>query len=156
MEIVYTTGKNADFTALCAELDAFLNEIAGGIQNRLFYVPLNQCNSIEDVVLLYNESEPIGCVGLRRFSDTTVEAKRLYIKPDYRGKGLSHLLFTVIETLAASQGYSEIILETGRALKAAMRLFETMGYNITPNYEPYNGMKYSVCMKKGLPHPQKR
>ncbi len=154
MKLVYTTGKNADFAMLCAELDAFLNEIAGGVQNRLSYIPLNQCNSVEHVVLLYSKDEPIGCVGLRRFSSTAAEAKRLYIKPYYRGKGLSYLLFKEIENIAANQGYTKIILETGHALKAAMQLFKAMGYSIIPNYGPYRGMKYSVCMEKDL-HPNK-
>ncbi len=150
MKLVYTTGENADFAMLCTELDAFLNKIAGGVQNRLSYIPLNQCASVEHVVLLYSGDDPIGCVGLRRFSKTVAEAKRLYIKPSYRRNGLSHLLFKEIENIAVNQGYTKIVLETGHALKAAMQLFKAMGYSIIPNYGPYRGMKFSVCMKKDL------
>ena len=42
MRFEYTDGRNPNFIKLCHELDEFLNELVGGEENRLEYIPYNQ------------------------------------------------------------------------------------------------------------------
>jgi GNAT superfamily N-acetyltransferase len=38
------------------------------------------------------KDSPVACVAIRKISDTTCEGKRLFIKPEYRGKGYARLM----------------------------------------------------------------
>src|SRR5215218_10313462 len=42
--------------------------------------------------LLLIDDQPAGCVALRRFDETRAEFKRLYVRPQYRGQRLGHVL----------------------------------------------------------------
>jgi ribosomal protein S18 acetylase RimI-like enzyme len=55
-----------------------------------------------------------------------------------------------LETLAKDIGYRETVLETGLKQIEAFNLYKSIGYEITPNYEPYVGNPNSICMKKRL------
>ncbi|MEQ8880473.1 MAG: hypothetical protein RLQ12_12610 [Cyclobacteriaceae bacterium] len=46
--------------------------------------------------------------------------------------------------------FTQIILETGKRQKDAVRLYEKNGYSVIANYPPYVGVENSVCFKKVL------
>jgi len=46
--------------------------------------------------LMKSNGLPIGCVALRKVDDLNCEMKRLYIRPQFRGNGYSHLLTSII------------------------------------------------------------
>lgn len=150
MNFKYCNGSDQDFAQLCAQLDDYLNCIAGGVQNRKKYIPYNQPDSIQYAVILYDGDTPVGCIGLRHYAKGVAELKRLYILETYRGLGLSKLLMEEIEKLAMTLEYYNLILETGMVLHAAMALFHHMGYHKIPNYGQYITMRHSVCMAKEL------
>lgn len=150
MNIVQTSGTDPNFLTLCDELDAFLSELAGGSKKRQQYISFNQSCIIKDAIVLYDGSVPVGSVGLHEYKKNIAEIKHLFIRPPYRGRGLSYHILTAVETLATKQGYIYAILETGRALGAAFHLYTSTGYQVIPNYAPYCGMRYSVCMGKLL------
>lgn len=152
MIVKNSNGSDPDFVQLCAQLDDYLNCIAGGAQKRKKYIPYNQPNSIQHTVILYDMDTPVGCIGLRHYEKGVAELKRLYILETYRGQGLSKLLMEEIEKLAITLEYHDLILETGAVLHAAMALFHHMGYYQIPNYGPYASMRHSVCMAKTLVH----
>lgn len=60
------------------------------------------------------------------------------------------MLLRQLEELAASEGYRFAVLETGRKQPEAISLYQKAGYEIIPNYGPYEGNTNSVCMKKIL------
>lgn len=150
MNILQTSGTDPNFLVLCNELDTFLSELAGGSKKRQQYISLNQFCNIEEAIVLYDGAVPVGCAGLHKYKKNIAEIKHLFIRPTYRGRGLSYHILTAVETLAIKRGYTYVILETGRALSAAFHLYTSSGYQIIPNYAPYCGMHYSVCMEKPL------
>jgi len=150
MRFEYTNGDNFDFIELCRDLDNFLNEIAGGEEKRAEYIPYNQLDDIHSVIVAYDNDVPVGCASFKRYDDECAEMKRVFIKPAYRGKGISHRLMELLESAAREQGYLYLILESGEPLVAAMALYRKIGYKVIPNYGQYKNMCDSICMKKEL------
>ena len=52
MRFIYTDGNDPDFIELCRGLDSFLNEIAGGEENRAEYVLYNLREDSHDVLVV--------------------------------------------------------------------------------------------------------
>ena len=77
-----------------------------------------------------------GCVALRKVEDRVCEMKRLYLRPQYRARGVGRLLAERILSEATALGYSVMRLDTLDKLKAAMGLYEAMGFR---RREPYYG-----------------
>lgn len=150
MKFVYTDGSNFDFIELCHHLDNFLNELVGGEENRAVYLPYNQMHDIHDVIVAYKDNIPVGCASFKKYDDECAEVKRVFIKQEYRGRGISSKLMKLLENVAKKQGYRYLILESGEPLVAAMELYRKIGYKIIPNYGQYKNMPDSICMKKKL------
>ncbi|MDE6319143.1 MAG: GNAT family N-acetyltransferase [Lachnospiraceae bacterium] len=150
MQFVYTDGRNSDFIELCHGLDHFLNELVGGEENRAEYIPYNQLDDIHDVIIVYDDDNPVGSASFKKYDDECAEVKRVFIKQDYRGRGISYKLMERLENVAKEQGYRYLILESGEPLVAAMALYRKIGYKVIPNYGQYKDMHDSICMKKKL------
>lgn len=150
MKFVYTDGANTDFIGLCHDLDCFLNELVGGEENRTKYIPYNQLDDIHNVIVVYDNDIPIGCAAFKKYDDECAEVKRVFIKTEYRGRGISKKLMELLEESAREQGYYYLILESGEPLIAAMSLYRKIGYKVIPNYGQYEDMPDSICMRKKL------
>ncbi|RLB22545.1 MAG: GNAT family N-acetyltransferase [Deltaproteobacteria bacterium] len=88
--------------------------------------------------------ELAGCVALRRLEQGVCEMKRLFVKEQYRGKGIGRALAKGIIEEAARLGYSLMRLDTLDWLKEAMRLYESLGFRKTEPYytNPLPGVVY--------------
>lgn len=150
MRIINTDGKNEDFIALCARLDEHLNYIMGGEKQRAVYAPFNTLGEIHDAFVAYEDDKPAGCAAFKRYSEGVAEVKRVFVRPEYRGKGIARFLMTELTATAKRQGYNALILETGRPLEAAIRLYESIGFEVIENYGQYKSLPDSVCMKKEI------
>lgn len=146
----YTNGCDKDFILLCAELDNYLNQLVGGEKNRIEYIAYNQLNDIHDVIIAYDGNTPIGCASFKHYDTETVELKRVFVKMEYRRRGISKNIMRLIEQKAKEKGYKRVILETGQILEDAMKLYKVIGYDVIPNYGQYKNMKNSICMEKKI------
>lgn len=150
MEFIETDGRNIDFIMLCGMLDDNLNEIVGGEQQREQYNQYNTLVNIHDVVLLYDNNQPIACASFKEYEPGVAEVKRVFLRKEYRGKGLSKELMGRLEEKAKRQGYQKLILETGRPLKEAFGLYQKLGFDMIENYGQYRCMCDSICMSKKI------
>lgn len=150
MTFEHTDGSNTDFVALCHELDAYLNHIVGGEENRAQYIPYNSPDDIQDAFVAYDDDQAVGCAAIKRYDDESAEVKRVFIREEYRGQGISKKLMELLEQTVKEQGYSCLLLESGEILVEAMALYRKIGFKVIPNYGPYKDMPESVCMKKEL------
>ncbi len=150
MRFRYTNGRNSDFISLCHSLDSFLNEVVGGEEKRAKYVPYNSLDDINDVIVVYDGGNAIGCASFKKYNAECAEVKRVFIKKEYRNQGLSRALMKKLEGVAKNQGYTSLILESGELLVSAMSLYRHIGYVVIPNYGQYKDMADSICMKKKL------
>ncbi len=150
MEIIETNGENRDFVTLCRLLDDNLNRIVGGEKQRVQYNQYNQLEDIHDVFIIYDQNLPIACASFKYHEKGTAEVKRVFVREEYRGRGLSLLLMKRLEEKAKMQGYQNLILETGNMLTHAMGLYKKIGFMVIENYGQYKNMKESICMGKLL------
>lgn len=150
MRFIYTDGDNPDFIELCHGLDDFLNELVGGEENRAEYLPYNRLDDIHNVIIAYDDTIPVGSASFKKYDNECAEVKRVFVKREYRGKGISNKLMELLEKAARKQGYRYLVLESGEPLVAAMALYKKIGYQTIPNYGQYKDMPDSICMKKKL------
>jgi GNAT superfamily N-acetyltransferase len=150
MVFIFTDGYNKDFIQLCRMLDDYLNEIAGGEENRKQYIPHNTTQDIHDVVVAYDGNIPVGCASFKQHGEGVAEVKRVFVKQDYRGQGTAKRLMALLEERAINKGYAKLILETGMILAEAMGLYRSLDFSVIENYAPYKNMAQSVCMQKLL------
>ena len=79
--------------------------------------------------LLREKEEIIGMGALRKLKEGTGEVKRMYIKPEYRGKGLGREMLQLLLNKCKEYGFSEICLETGAFMTTAQGLYRSMGFH---------------------------
>ena len=148
LKIIKTDSDNKDFQELVRLLDEDLM-IRDGAEHS-FYAQFNKLDLIKHVVLAYENDESIGCGAFKKYTDETVEIKRMFVRLEHRGKGIAVEILKELENWAIENGFKFAILETGFKQPEAIRLYEKSGYKVIPNYGQYAGVENSVCMKKTL------
>jgi len=143
-----TNSENIDFIQLVARLDNLLAEMDG--RDHDFYDQYNKIDKIKHAVVSYSEDIPVACGAIKEFDPETMEVKRMFTIASYRGKGFATLVLTELENWALQLGYSRCVLETGKRLPDAVRLYEKSGYQLIPNYGQYIQMENSICFEKIL------
>ncbi len=84
--------------------------------------------------LAFCDSEIAGCIGLRKIDNENCEMKRLYVKPEFRGKKIGNILVTKIIEDAKSIGYKHILLDTFPFLETAIKLYKNLGFYEIESY----------------------
>ena len=95
------------------------------------------------------DGETAGCVGLTRNDEDYCELKRLYVRPEFRGKHLSKALIEKVIDDAKSIGYKYMRLDTFPFMKAAIKLYEKYGFEYIENYNG-NPAKTALFMQLTL------
>jgi GNAT superfamily N-acetyltransferase len=93
---------------------------------------------------------PVGCVGLRRHDDESVEVKRMFVRAPYRGRGLARALVRASEDEARLLGYRVVLMESGTAQPEAMALYQSSGYQPIPGFGFYKDSPLNRCYAKTL------
>ncbi|HLH05953.1 MAG TPA: GNAT family N-acetyltransferase [Terriglobales bacterium] len=76
-----------------------------------------------------------GCVALRPLEDLTCEMKRLYVRPDYRRKGVGQVLAEIAIQEARRIGYRRLRLDSiEHEMREAVALYQWFGFR---QIEPY-------------------
>jgi ribosomal protein S18 acetylase RimI-like enzyme len=70
----------------------------------------------------------VGCVALRKIDNDVCEMKRLYLRSEFRGKGLGKKMANEIVKLAQEIGYRKIWLDTVPTMKEAISLYHSLGF----------------------------
>lgn len=70
----------------------------------------------------------IGTAFLKSIRYDTCEIKRMYVRPEHRGKGLGKILLTRLIDDAKNIGYARILLDSACYMTAAHTLYRSMGF----------------------------
>ncbi len=147
-EILRTNSDNPHFRELVVLLDGDLTQRYGELQKH--YSQFNHIDFLDTVVLAFEAGMPAGCGCFRPFAPETIEIKRMFVKPEFRGRGISRLMLAELEKWAGELGYAKSVLETGNQQAEAIHLYHRFGYTDIPNYGNYEGTETSICMGKKL------
>jgi GNAT superfamily N-acetyltransferase len=148
VEIIRTSSENQDFIDLVILLDAELAERDG--DDHTFYNQFNSINGIKHAIILYENDKPMGCGGIKEFEPGSMEVKRMYTKPESRGKGFASKILMELEFWATEMSYEKCVLETGKRQPEAIALYAKNGYKVMRNYGQYDGIENSICFEKAL------
>jgi len=143
-----TSNKDADFKSLIMELD---NDLQGRYQNVQYqYNAYTDVSKINTVVVAYIQDIAVGCGCFKEVSDNTVEIKRMFVNPYFRGFGVASSIIDELLIWAKQLYYHEAVLETGKKQPESIKLYTKHGFHIIDNFGPYLGMEESVCMQRPL------
>ena len=143
-----TNSDNEDFRLLIGELNKELWSRYDNMQ--AVYDKHNIIENNKNVLVAYKDEIAVGCGCFKKYNDKTVEIKRMYVKPEYRGKKIARLILDALEKWAIELNISATVLETGTKQAEAIHLYLKSGYIVVENYGPYKDLQESVCMQKNL------
>ena len=95
------------------------------------------------------EGELLACGAIKRLDAHSAEVKRMYTRPEARGRGLGRTLLLELINRGRELGYTRLVLETGDQQLEAVHLYESAGFTRIPNFGYYVGVENSLCY--GLP-----
>jgi len=126
----------ADATGHCECFPGFAKEVAE--------LPDQYAPPTGQLLLAEADSQPAGCVALRKLDDCICEMKRLYVRPEFRGRKLGCQLAETAIAGARRIGYGAMRLDTLPSMATARALYQTLGFRAIPRYNdnPSEGVIY--------------
>jgi putative acetyltransferase len=98
----------------------------------------------------YLDNNPVACGAITTLEPQMGEIKRMFVKPEARGLGLSKQIISRLEQEALEMGFDTIRLEAGAEQTAALELYRKCGYYDIPKFGEYIDDPHSMCMEKRL------
>jgi GNAT superfamily N-acetyltransferase len=80
------------------------------------------------LLLVVEDDAVLGCGGLRPIAPGVAEIKRMYLRPEARGRGLGRQLLEALLAASRQEGYQQIRLDTDGLMPAAIQLYRTAGF----------------------------
>ena len=101
------------------------------------------------LLLAHQGERAIGCVGLRPLDADACEMKRLYVRPEARGKNVGRQLTVALVERARASGYQRLVLDTLPSMVVAQALYRALGFRDAAAYSP-NPLPGVVYMQLNL------
>ena len=158
IEIVLAYMHTQEITALFSEYTNMLITNDNSFQNYLdiqhYEEEINHLEKIYGMpfgrlYLAYCNGEAAGCIGLKNIDKKNCEMKRLFVRPQFRGKNIGKLLVQKIITDAKELGYSYILLDTLPFLEKAIDMYKQFGFYTIDCYNN-SPMSTSIYMRLDL------
>jgi molybdopterin converting factor subunit 1 len=93
---------------------------------------------------------PVGCGGVLFVGTEYAEVKRMFVRPEFRGKGWGQRMLTRLAAHAHARGVPLLRLETGIHQPDAVRLYERFGFTRTPPFGPYKPDPNSIFFERRI------
>jgi putative acetyltransferase len=138
-----------DATALITELDGHLTPLYPSESRHGFSVQKLIADAVAFFVIR-DAGAPAGCGGIKLFGTEYGEIKRMWVRPQFRGRGYGTLMLDHLADYAKGQGIRILRLETGIHQHAAIRLYEREGFKRIPPFGSYRNDPVSLCYEKRL------
>ncbi|MHA2118191.1 MAG: GNAT family N-acetyltransferase [Candidatus Thorarchaeota archaeon] len=80
------------------------------------------------IYVLEVNDEMAGMALLKTMGEGIGEVKRMFIRPEHRGKGYGHKMMQTLLRAAKEIGYSTLRLETANIMPAALKIYRSAGF----------------------------
>lgn len=92
------------------------------------------------ILLAYIKDDLAGCVALKRLKEDTCEMLRMFVRPDFRQRGIGRAMAEKTIDEARKIGYKKMWLDMVESMKHALGLYQSMGFvKIKPFREKSRG-----------------
>lgn len=91
----------------------------------------------------WDGNEAVGCVALQPIADDVGEVKRMYVRPEHRGKGIARALAYHVIDEARSRRYARLRLGTLASMRPAQNLYLSLGF--VP-IDPYRNFEFGTTL----------
>jgi ribosomal protein S18 acetylase RimI-like enzyme len=141
---------------LLAQLDAELVAATPeGGTNFLSIAPEHVAGDQGAFFVAWVDGQPLACGAWRRVDEATQrantgEVKRMWAAPAARGMRLGAAVLATVQADAVAAGVSELRLETGEHLTAAVSLYRRFGFDACEPWGEYVGAQHSYTMSKPI------
>lgn len=146
MDTVFTDEKDKRFLELVDELDRGYYELIGDELSK--YDSYNEFKDPHVVILALDRGIAVACASFRRFDDDSVEFKRVYVKKEYRKRGIAYDIITQLEKRVIKNNFRYSYIVTGKNNIAAIKLYEKLDYQKTDKFGQFKNDDAIICMKK--------
>jgi GNAT superfamily N-acetyltransferase len=149
------TPEGVDAADAVALLRAYLLEIIGRYWGRVATeqevdreLATGEDYRLDLLLIARHDGVPAGCAGLRRVGAETIELKRVFVRPEFRGQGCAAVLLAAFEDHAVRLGAREVRLDTRADLVEARALYAKHGYVElpVPSEGAYNDHSFSKAV----------
>jgi putative acetyltransferase len=136
-----------DVIPLIAALDAQMTALYPAESNHLLDVAALSDPAVSFLVVR-DDREAIGCGAILRDPRGWGEIKRMYVRPDQRGRGIGRRVLAELEKLARDARLPLLRLETGTHNAEALALYRRAGFIERGAFGDYAADPLSVFMEK--------
>ena len=146
MKTLLTDEKDERFRKLVAELDRGYFERIG--EDLKKYESYNEFENPHIVILALNRNNAVACASYRIFNENSVEFKRVFVKKEYRKRGIAYCLITELEKTVDKNKFKYSYIVTGKTNTAAVNLYKKLNYHKIVNFGLFRNDNIVICMKK--------
>ena len=91
------------------------------------------------------DEKPIACIAIKKLDDAICEAKRLFIKPEYRGRGYARTMLNTMLNTARELGFKEVTFTTKPSvMEIGYGLYKRMGFEEVSEKDGIVSMKMAI------------
>lgn len=90
-----------------------------------------------------------GCAALRPMGGGACEMKRMFVRPEFRRRGIGRLMAVVLIAEGRAIGYERMLLDTIASMTEAIALYRSLGFRDVAPYR-YNPIAGAVFMELAL------
>lgn len=146
MKTTISNEKDVRFLKLVEELDyGYYKRIGEELKK---YEKYNEFKNPHTVILLLDNTKAVACASYRVFDEESVEFKRVYVKKEYRKKGIAYKLIKELEKDVINRNFKYSYIVTGKNNYAAIKLYEKLNYFETDKFGQFKNDNTVICMKK--------
>jgi putative acetyltransferase len=100
--------------------------------------------------VLRADGQPAACGGIKLYGLEYGELKRMFVRPSFRSAGFGKLMVEHLADYARAQGVGLLRLETGIHQKAAIGLYERLGFQRIGPFGEYREDPLSLFYEKQI------
>lgn len=134
---------------LIVELDCYLEALYPPESRHGLSIAALQDESVT-LFIARIDDKLIGCGAIKLLTPGYAEIKRMYVRPDYRGKGVAREILRQLEVSAKQANIHTLRLETGIHQLEAIALYQKCGFSPIPPFGDYQPDPLCLFFEKPL------